>query len=159
MCSIQIISSQSLKQRISCLKWGRTMFLRIFLTCSWNFFSYWVVLSSINFTLSCCILFCPVLLSFLGGLLFSEEKMDLKRIWGRWDVQYELGGVEGANCGWYVWYERRIYLQKERMKQLHKAKECCSKEWPMNYPPRFFEGKVIRLTESYIFKDARKKKH
>lgn len=67
-----------------------------------TFFSHWVALSSNNFTLSYWILFCPIWLSFLGGLLFSEEEMELKRIWGRGDVGYELGGVEGANCGWYV---------------------------------------------------------
>lgn len=53
--------------------------------------------------LSCCILFCPVSLSSVAGLLFSEEEIEGKCIW-RDEVGVELGGanrgeaVLGMDC-------------------------------------------------------------
>lgn len=41
-----------------------------------TFFSHWVALSSNIFTSSYWILFCPIWLSFPGGLLFSEEEIN-----------------------------------------------------------------------------------
>lgn len=55
------------------------------------------------FVLSHCVLFCPILLSYLGSLLFSEEDMEEQWVWGR-------EKVEGGETAQDALYERRLLL-------------------------------------------------
>lgn len=51
--------------------------------------------------LCCCVFFCPVLLSSLGGFLFSEEKMgggSGSREEGRWEEYREGEFMVGMYC-------------------------------------------------------------
>lgn len=68
------------------------------------------------FALAYCILFCPVWLSSLGGLLFSEEAR-------KGDLGERRGGGRTRRSGrretgWNVLYERRIYFQQKEKKSL-----------------------------------------
>jgi hypothetical protein len=59
------------------------------------------------FAFSHCILFCPIWLSSLGGFLFSGGKW---RDLGKREECGEAGRNGGrGNCGWDIFYERRIY--------------------------------------------------
>lgn len=61
-----------------------------------------------TFDLSYWILFCPVCLLSVRGLLFSEGTLEV-------EVGAEKSGGRGK-CGWYILYKRRIYFQLTKKK-------------------------------------------
>jgi hypothetical protein len=67
------------------------------------------VLFCFVFAFSYCIMFYPIWLLSIEGLLYSEEETKSTWIWGmgRWK---ELERVNGE-CGQAVFYERRLYFQ------------------------------------------------
>lgn len=76
------------------------------------------------FALSYCILFCPIWLLFVGGLLSSEEEMEGQWIWGREEVGVEKGR-ERENCGQdiTVWEKNLFSREKEKEKRKRGRKE------------------------------------
>lgn len=86
--------------------------MRLFLSC-WGF----AVKPQRDFALFYYILFCGVLLLTFGGLLFSEKKKELFPSGEEKRYRGKLRGV-GANCGWDVFYERRIYFKKPKTNHL-----------------------------------------